>query len=401
MQSISLRTSRQLLGTSTCNGENSRDPLSLPLETPFGSPSTIVTPFLLTRPVSAASGAGQGGDDADAQQDGSATTFYDNAPTSYANTSYAPDPSSYAGPDPSTYAPDPSSYAPPISLLTTTTPQVYTSPEGYRSPPQAPDYRKMQTDPTSIPLSGYLQRFKDFFQKLSNLPWVATDRVTVDYYPGMRKDGEWGRRERRWTVSWTRKGEGESSETERKSGKLAEIDLSSSSGSTPASPIQRGPNGIQYPPQQFQYPLPFWVTNAQQQQPQLYYSYGNPTLGNPIYPYAGGEGRAFAMVYPVQPVQLDQVLGQPVRVQMGPQQPIPPQAVQSQPVQQMQQQDQGLQPSQYPAGYAPDHRADRTVWGSPVHRVQVVSQGSAGVGMGDERSASASASVLTSCSART
>ncbi|KAK2460731.1 hypothetical protein APHAL10511_007201 [Amanita phalloides] len=54
-----------------------------------------------------------------------------------------------------------------------------------------PDYAKMgdvgsgSTD--SEPLGGRLDRVKEFIHQVNDLPWVATDRVTVDYYPGKSK----------------------------------------------------------------------------------------------------------------------------------------------------------------------------------------------------------------------
>ena len=55
----------------------------------------------------------------------------------------------------------------------------------------APDYAKMVGDVGSRsaeePITGRLAKVKEFVHQVNELPWVATDRVTTDYYPGKSK----------------------------------------------------------------------------------------------------------------------------------------------------------------------------------------------------------------------
>ena len=54
----------------------------------------------------------------------------------------------------------------------------------------APDYAKMgdaSSSGTEEPLTGHLSKVKEFIHQIHGLPWVATERVTVDYYPGKTK----------------------------------------------------------------------------------------------------------------------------------------------------------------------------------------------------------------------
>jgi hypothetical protein len=58
----------------------------------------------------------------------------------------------------------------------------------YVDPQPGSDYAKMDSPapPSSTAsLGSYLSRVHKFFQDISNLPWVASERVTVDYYPGL------------------------------------------------------------------------------------------------------------------------------------------------------------------------------------------------------------------------
>ena len=57
----------------------------------------------------------------------------------------------------------------------------------------APDYAKMgdvgssSGTEDSEPITGRLAKVKEFVHQINELPWVATDRVTTDYYPGKSK----------------------------------------------------------------------------------------------------------------------------------------------------------------------------------------------------------------------
>lgn len=54
----------------------------------------------------------------------------------------------------------------------------------------APDYAKMGdvgSTGTEEPFTGRLAKVKEFVHQVHELPWVATERVTVDYYPGKSK----------------------------------------------------------------------------------------------------------------------------------------------------------------------------------------------------------------------
>ena len=58
----------------------------------------------------------------------------------------------------------------------------------YVDPQPGSDYAKMDSPappPSTASLGSYLSRVHKFFQDISNLPWVASERVTVDYYPGL------------------------------------------------------------------------------------------------------------------------------------------------------------------------------------------------------------------------
>lgn len=58
------------------------------------------------------------------------------------------------------------------------------SPE-FVEPQPASDYAKMDSPPRSEASFGsYMTRLHRFFQTIHDLPWVAPDRVTVDYVPG-------------------------------------------------------------------------------------------------------------------------------------------------------------------------------------------------------------------------
>lgn len=54
-------------------------------------------------------------------------------------------------------------------------------------PQLASDYAKMPSPtppPSTASLGSYISRVGRFFKDLNNLPWVASERVTIDYYPG-------------------------------------------------------------------------------------------------------------------------------------------------------------------------------------------------------------------------
>jgi hypothetical protein len=57
----------------------------------------------------------------------------------------------------------------------------------YVDPQPGSDYAKMDSPtppPSTASLGSYISRVHRFFQNLNDLPWVASERVTVDYYPG-------------------------------------------------------------------------------------------------------------------------------------------------------------------------------------------------------------------------
>ncbi|KAF8882232.1 hypothetical protein BD779DRAFT_1543527 [Infundibulicybe gibba] len=55
-------------------------------------------------------------------------------------------------------------------------------------PQLAPDYAKMPTPPPSDASFGvYMSRVQRFFHRINSLPWVANERVTVDYIPPRRE----------------------------------------------------------------------------------------------------------------------------------------------------------------------------------------------------------------------
>ncbi|KAF9259909.1 hypothetical protein L218DRAFT_1079664 [Marasmius fiardii PR-910] len=62
------------------------------------------------------------------------------------------------------------------------------SPE-FVEPLPAEDYRKMKSPspPPSLTFNSYLSRLRKLVKDINALPWVATDRITVDYYPGQTK----------------------------------------------------------------------------------------------------------------------------------------------------------------------------------------------------------------------
>jgi hypothetical protein len=77
----------------------------------------------------------------------------------------------------------------------------------YVEPQPGSDYAKMDSPPRSEASFGsYMTRIHCFFQTINDLPWVAPDRVTVDYIPGKARqaDGPTPRRRpaRRPIISW-------------------------------------------------------------------------------------------------------------------------------------------------------------------------------------------------------
>ncbi|KAF7347416.1 hypothetical protein MVEN_01497500 [Mycena venus] len=81
------------------------------------------------------------------------------------------------------------------------------SPE-YVEPQPASDYAKMDSPPRSEASFGsYLTRLHRFFQTINDMPWIAPDRVTVDYIPGKARQQTQGptprpRPARRPIISW-------------------------------------------------------------------------------------------------------------------------------------------------------------------------------------------------------
>ncbi|KAK7063798.1 hypothetical protein R3P38DRAFT_2820413 [Favolaschia claudopus] len=66
------------------------------------------------------------------------------------------------------------------------------SPE-FVEPQPASDYAKMDSPPRSEASFGsYLSRVHRFFQHINDLPWIAPDRVTVDYVPGRARQIQGG-----------------------------------------------------------------------------------------------------------------------------------------------------------------------------------------------------------------
>ncbi|KAJ7146242.1 hypothetical protein C8R44DRAFT_756954 [Mycena epipterygia] len=84
---------------------------------------------------------------------------------------------------------------------------VIGSPELHEPEPGS-DYAKMDSPPRSEASFGsYLTRVHRFFQTVNNLPWVAPDRVTVDYIPGRARQAHGlptarPRPARRPVISW-------------------------------------------------------------------------------------------------------------------------------------------------------------------------------------------------------
>jgi len=72
------------------------------------------------------------------------------------------------------------------SIAMTATPPSHTSP--VLKP--GPDYAKMgdsSSGRSGDPVVGRIGRVKSFMTQVNDLPWVAADRVTIDYYPGRSK----------------------------------------------------------------------------------------------------------------------------------------------------------------------------------------------------------------------
>lgn len=75
-------------------------------------------------------------------------------------------------------------------------------------PKPASDYAKMDSPaPSEASFGFYVTRLQNFFQALNNLPWIASDRVTVDYIPGRARQGQGGptlrsRPARKAVISW-------------------------------------------------------------------------------------------------------------------------------------------------------------------------------------------------------
>ncbi|KAJ6541876.1 hypothetical protein B0H19DRAFT_1175042 [Mycena capillaripes] len=54
----------------------------------------------------------------------------------------------------------------------------------YVEPQPGPDYAKLSPPRSEASFNSYLTRIHRFFQTINDLPWIAPDRVTVDYIPG-------------------------------------------------------------------------------------------------------------------------------------------------------------------------------------------------------------------------
>ncbi|KAJ7621570.1 hypothetical protein DFH06DRAFT_1341191 [Mycena polygramma] len=65
------------------------------------------------------------------------------------------------------------------------------SPE-FVEPQPGSDYAKMSPPRSEASFGSYLTRIHRFLQMINDLPWVATDRVTVDYIPGKARREEEG-----------------------------------------------------------------------------------------------------------------------------------------------------------------------------------------------------------------
>ncbi|TFK39274.1 hypothetical protein BDQ12DRAFT_682499 [Crucibulum laeve] len=79
---------------------------------------------------------------------------------------------------------------------------VLASPESVE-PQYGPDYVKMEPPPPSdISLNTYIARIKQFFKDINELPWVAHERVTADYYPGRSNSHSGPRASHHPAISW-------------------------------------------------------------------------------------------------------------------------------------------------------------------------------------------------------
>ncbi|KAF7302958.1 hypothetical protein MKEN_01258400 [Mycena kentingensis (nom. inval.)] len=61
-------------------------------------------------------------------------------------------------------------------------PVMYGSPP-YVEPQPGPDYAKIEPPPSEASFGSYLARAQRFLKSVNDLPWIAQDRVTVDYIP--------------------------------------------------------------------------------------------------------------------------------------------------------------------------------------------------------------------------
>lgn len=57
----------------------------------------------------------------------------------------------------------------------------------YVDPEYGSDYARMSPPSSNASFRAYMNRVQKFFRNINELPWVATERVTVDYYPGRVK----------------------------------------------------------------------------------------------------------------------------------------------------------------------------------------------------------------------
>jgi hypothetical protein len=58
----------------------------------------------------------------------------------------------------------------------------------YVDPQPGSDYARMDSPsppPSTASLGSYISRVRKFFQDINELPWVASERVTIDYYPSL------------------------------------------------------------------------------------------------------------------------------------------------------------------------------------------------------------------------
>ena len=94
--------------------------------------------------------------------------------------------------------------APGIDLYELHSPDSIPSPVSAQ-PVYGPDYVAMEPPtppPSDTSLNTYISRFRQFVDEVKSLPWVAKERVTVDYYPGANSPRLHRRFRRHPAISW-------------------------------------------------------------------------------------------------------------------------------------------------------------------------------------------------------